>query len=343
MPFIRCQPARNIVYLKTHKCASSTLYNILQRYILKHRLNMVMSRNYDIYMGHPAYFRPSFVIDMRDYNLSNNIITDHMRFSKPEVARVMPEDSLYVTTLRKPEEAFESLFSVCDFKSRLGKDLEDFVSDESLITSVKQHRLYSNRFGFNQMSFDLGLGESDWDNATAVDEFVKFVGETFHLVMIADRLDESLILFKHLTCWTTEDIVAFKVNARMDAYKVPMTQHVRERLKRLNHVDLKLYEHFSAVLDEKVRIFGEHKMAQEVRELRTLREKYHDLCVEAEVGMRNITKKGGHYKALGFKLKDHSETCSHMAMTGMQLRELIRDRQKALIRGTVRTQVAMLT
>ncbi|XP_064461881.1 galactosylceramide sulfotransferase-like [Ornithodoros turicata] len=253
---------------------------------------------------------------MRDYNLSNNILTDHMRFDKSEVARMMPDDSLYVTTLRKPEEAFESLFSYFDFKSHLGKGLEDFVNDVNTTTRLKEHRVFRDRYGFNQMSFDLGFRSEDVDNATAVDEFVKFVGKTFHLVMIADRLDESLILFKHLACWTTEDIVAFKVNSRMDAYKVPMTPHVRERLKALNHVDLKLYEHFSAVFDGKVRRFGEQQMAEEVRELRTLREKYHDVCVEAEVGLRTLTKKGGTKKVLGFKLKDDSERCRHMTMTG---------------------------
>ncbi|XP_064464261.1 galactosylceramide sulfotransferase-like [Ornithodoros turicata] len=253
---------------------------------------------------------------MRDYNLSNNILTDHMRFDKSEVARMMPDDSLYVTTLRRPEEAFESLFSYFDFKSHLGKGLEDFVNDVNTTTRLKEHRVFRDRYGFNQMSFDLGFRSEDVDNATAVDEFVKFVGKTFHLVMIADRLDESLILFKHLACWTTEDIVAFKVNSRMDAYKVPMTPHVRERLKALNHVDLKLYEHFSAVFDGKVRRFGEQQMAEEVRELRTLREKYHDVCVEAEVGLRTLTKKGGTKKVLGFKLKDDSERCRHMTMTG---------------------------
>ncbi|XP_064464300.1 galactosylceramide sulfotransferase-like [Ornithodoros turicata] len=331
---VRCQPARNIVYVKTHKCASSTLYNILQRYILKHRLNKVMSKDSGVYIGHPVHFQPSFVIDMRDYNLSNNILTDHMRFDKPKVARMMPDDSLYVTTLRKPEEGFESLFSCCNFETHLGKCLEDFVNDVDIITRLKEHRVGYGRFGLNQMSFDLGFRSKDVDNATAVDELVKSVGETFHLVMVADRLDESLILFKHLACWTTEDIVAFKVNSRMDDYKVPMTPHVRERLRALNHVDQKLYEHFSTVLDEKVRTFGVRQMAEEVRELRTLREKYHDLCVEAEVGLSTLTKGVGK-QALGFKLKDDSERCRHMTMTGMQLHELIRDRQKKLMRGTV--------
>ena len=33
-----CQPHRHIVFLKKHKCASSTIYEILNRYKKKHKM-----------------------------------------------------------------------------------------------------------------------------------------------------------------------------------------------------------------------------------------------------------------------------------------------------------------
>ena len=57
------------------------------------------------------------------------------------------------------------------------------------------------------MLWDSGLEASYMDNLTAVQNKIFELDETFDLVMMADRFDESMILLKDLLCWDYEDIV----------------------------------------------------------------------------------------------------------------------------------------
>lgn len=46
------------------------------------------------------------------------------------------------------------------------------------------------------MLFDLGVEPEDFDSAGVVEETIRKVEQNFHLVMIAEYMDESLILLK---------------------------------------------------------------------------------------------------------------------------------------------------
>ncbi|XP_064485206.1 galactosylceramide sulfotransferase-like isoform X2 [Ornithodoros turicata] len=327
----QCQRARNIVYLKTHKCGSSTMLNILLRNGIANQLNFVLPKDGTNYIGHPKLFTQSLIIDMRDYNQTNNVIAHHTRFSKEAIMEVMPRDSFYITTLRRPEQVFESMFSYYNLERYFRKNVTAFVNDSNLTGILRKKRARDGKVGFNQMSFDLGLAPEQFDNATAVDEFINFIDRTFHLVMIVDRFDESIVLFKNLLCWRTEDVVAFKVNARKSTFRVPMAPAVVETLRALNSADTKLYEHFVGIFQEKVRAFGESRMDQEVNALRRLRQNYYDRCVEREDISKKLTRDEWSYQVLGFKLKEQSEKCRQMTMTELQFHKVLQRRQRDLV------------
>lgn len=62
------------------------------------------------------------------------------------------------------------------------------------------------------MLFDLGypddLGVMDLRQA------IEDLDQRFDLVMVSEYLDESLILLRHLLCWSLHDVVGFVKNAR---------------------------------------------------------------------------------------------------------------------------------
>ncbi len=62
------------------------------------------------------------------------------------------------------------------------------------------------------MSVDLGLRPEDVGNVLAIAEHVKFVERQFDLVMIAERIDESVVLLRHLLGLSLEDVLFFKHN-----------------------------------------------------------------------------------------------------------------------------------
>ena len=49
------QPKKSIAFLKTHKCSSTTIQNILFRYAQKHKLNLVLGKSGN-WIGYPDGF-----------------------------------------------------------------------------------------------------------------------------------------------------------------------------------------------------------------------------------------------------------------------------------------------
>ncbi|XP_075538619.1 galactose-3-O-sulfotransferase 2-like isoform X2 [Dermacentor variabilis] len=95
--------------------------------------------------------------------------------------------------------------------------LEQFASTALANRSVKgllDRSRTRSKLGFNQMSFDLGMAPAQFGNPSAVRRFVEQLDATFDLVMVAERINESLVLLKDLLCWHTDDVVLFKLNAR---------------------------------------------------------------------------------------------------------------------------------
>ncbi|KFM68659.1 Galactosylceramide sulfotransferase, partial [Stegodyphus mimosarum] len=105
-----CRPRKNIVFLKTHKCASSSIQNIFTRYGYRHGLTFVLPAK-GSYIGHPEPFNWSMVPDARKFGLRYNILTHHCRFNYEEMKRNFPNDVVFVTIVRQPVELYESLFS----------------------------------------------------------------------------------------------------------------------------------------------------------------------------------------------------------------------------------------
>ncbi|KAF3849107.1 hypothetical protein F7725_015604 [Dissostichus mawsoni] len=104
-----CSPKVNIMFMKTHKTASSTILNILFRFGEKHKLKFAFPD------GRNDFFYPSPFLcsQVKDYRPGDcfNIVCNHMRFDHQEVAKLLPPDAVYITILRDPVDLFESSFN----------------------------------------------------------------------------------------------------------------------------------------------------------------------------------------------------------------------------------------
>ena len=116
---------------------------------------------------------------------------------------------------------------------------------------------------------------------------IETIDDLFDLVLITDRLDESLILLKHLLCWKTEDLITLKVNkilfyisfnfnfikkqviGRKRKVEEKRTQNIsRDTILELNRVDNEIYEYFLSKFEAKVEMFGLEKMHHEIQDLK---------------------------------------------------------------------------
>ena len=128
------------------------------------------------------------------------------------------------------------------------------------------------------MLWDAGLGAAMMDNMTAVENKIAELEETFSLVMLADRWDEAVVLLREELCWNTRDVVNFKLNARKQTNRSPLSAAARAGLQAWLAADYKLYNHFKARFEARVARFGARRMETEVAALRAANKEMQERC-----------------------------------------------------------------
>ncbi|XP_072017686.1 galactosylceramide sulfotransferase-like [Amphiura filiformis] len=109
-----CRSVTDIVFLKIHKCSSTTVQNLLLRFGEKHDLTFVLPPHAN-YLGDPqnTSFDRKYMIEYPD--VKYNILCHHTRFNEENIVNLMPSDSVYITILRDPVTMYESLFTYAGF------------------------------------------------------------------------------------------------------------------------------------------------------------------------------------------------------------------------------------
>ncbi|XP_071327963.1 galactose-3-O-sulfotransferase 2 [Trachinotus anak] len=284
-PEATCRSKSHIVFLKTHKTASSTILNILYRYGESRNLTFALPVNKHSQLFYPFFFASHFVEGVSSRTVREfHIMCNHMRFRKPEVSKVMPEDTFYFSILRHPVAMMESIFiyykSIPAFHKT--RSLDDFLDNgwRNYNSSVT-----NNHYAHNILAFDFG-----YDNNVAADaedledrasRAVAAIERDFHLILISEYFDESMILLKHALCWSLEDVVSFKLNSRSEKTRHQLSPNTPEKIKRWNALDWRIYLHFNTTFWHKVdRLVGQEQMRREVTQLKELQVKLANTCLK---------------------------------------------------------------
>ncbi|XP_056259609.1 galactosylceramide sulfotransferase [Seriola aureovittata] len=276
-----CSPAVNIMFMKTHKTASSTILNILFRFGEKHKLKFAFPD------GRNDFFYPSAFMcsQVKDYKPGDcfNIVCNHMRFDRREVAKLLPPDAMYITILRDPVDLFESSFHyyhrAVPLTWRISGDnkLEEFLNNPQTFYSAEAYNSFYLR---NLLFFDLGFDNNVEADDPRVMRDIHNLSKHFDLVLIAEYFEESLILLKDTLCWTMEDIIYFKLNARKSSSVSRLTPEFRAKALEWNGADWRLYQHFNATFWAKIERYGRERMKKEVNELRRRNAEMKAICIE---------------------------------------------------------------
>ncbi|KAK2819149.1 hypothetical protein Q5P01_024710 [Channa striata] len=274
-------PAVNIMFMKTHKTASSTILNILFRYGERHNLKFAFPDGSNDFF-YPSPFLCSHVKDYRPGDCFN-IVCNHMRFNHKEVAKLLPPDAVYITILRNPADLFESSFHYyhrtipLTWRVTGENKLEKFLSDPQ---NFYRPDAYNSFYLKNLLLFDFGFDNNLDADDPRVMKTIQNLSERFDLVLMAEYFEESLILLKDKLRWTMDDILYFKLNARKNSSVSQLTPELRAKALEWNGADWKLYQHFHAIFWTKVEAYGREKMKQEVQELRRRNAEMKAICVE---------------------------------------------------------------
>lgn len=282
------------MFVKTHKTASSTILNILFRFGEKHRLRFALPKRRNDFF-YPSPFQGSQVKDYR-HGECFNIVCNHMRFDRREVAKLLPPGAVYITILRDPVDLFESSFNY--YHSAI--PLTWRIRGEDKLAQFLEHpqRFYYpgafNSFYLkNLLFFDFGLENNLEADDPQVMTAIRDLSKQLDLVLIAEYFEESLILLKDMMCWTTEDILYFKLNMRKSSSVSQLTSDLKAKALRWNGADWSLYRHFNATFWARVEAFGRGRMKKEVEELRRRNAEMKVICIEDGVAVeaKNIQDK----------------------------------------------------
>ncbi|XP_022077338.1 galactose-3-O-sulfotransferase 4 isoform X1 [Acanthochromis polyacanthus] len=306
-----CQPHTHIMFLKTHKTASSTVLNMLYRFGEERNLRFALPLGYQL--GYPLPFNAHRVKGYRGPRaIEFHIMGNHMRFNKLEVEKVMPADTFYFSIIRDPVTLAESSFAYYKEVApafRKAKGLGDFADDPR---KYYDPRLRNNHYARNLLWFDFGMDHNANFSMALAQRGEAMIRRTFKLILVSEYFDQSMILLRHALCWPLDAVVSFSLNARQQKPistggmsgnwvgkaaaaaaigvragrsqpKTPpnlsLTEDQREKLRQWNALDWYLYKVFNRTFWEEIDRFGRAQMEQEMTLLRTRREDLARVCL----------------------------------------------------------------
>ena len=281
-----------MLFLKTHKSGSTTLIAPFQKYAYLHSLS-VMVPNIDFAMFNwPMEFSPNKDNIPAVQNQSFDMMVNHVIFNKSSIAPLMKPDTKYFTVMREPLAHLKSSFQYfgIDVNHTLGTGkagLEKFLSDPNKydvmpawIKSVLPHsRNRVNSLTQNVQSADLGLMHRDFYNQTKVNQFIAKTMRDFHLILILERIHESLVLFRRIMNWEMKDIVFITKNHRPQGFLISdLSEDTRERGRSWCSVDQALYTAASQRLNQL--ISEENGIDQEVKVFKKVQKSITEFCIK---------------------------------------------------------------
>ena len=242
----------------------------------------------------------------------------------------MPNDSVYITILRNPVSQFESVYEYDEFRLRYHVNMTTFFRNVSRY--FPNEPLKPRIAGRNSMMFDLGLDARHLEaDSVDVTNWIHYLESKFDLVLLTDYLDESLILLKDLLCWSIDDVLYLRQNARETKNRT-LTEQIKQNIREWNGVDTRMYDYFNKTLWRKVEEYGIERMNREVGELKIRNKRIAKDCVAGimQTGDKRIWYPSG-VKIETFKINPNASNarlCSQVTRPENEYIKVLSDRQR---------------
>ncbi|NXM85836.1 G3ST2 sulfotransferase, partial [Oenanthe oenanthe] len=334
-------PKTDIVFLKVHKSASSTVMNILFRFGETHNLTFAFPQGGGFQLSYPYHFLARFVQGFSPHSPRRfNILCHHMRFLQPEVQKVVPSSAVYFSILRNPVQLMESSFVYYKGASAFSRvrSLEEFLRQpQRYYDPSRGDRHYAR----NLMTFDFGFNPDGDVSPERVQLMLRAIEASFDFLLISEYFDESMVLLKEMLCWDLDSVVSFPLNSRDSSTKSSLPAHSVERLKAWNRLDWEIYTHFNRSFWERIeRHIGAARLRRELRALRARRAQLAGICLQGtgSVAPKDIKDSSlrplqhGGARILGYNLKqgldgELERTCRRLVTPELQYSSLLYKKQ----------------
>ncbi|XP_006817509.2 galactosylceramide sulfotransferase-like [Saccoglossus kowalevskii] len=267
-----CKPKNKIIYVKTHKTASTTLASILERYGYTRNLTIAVPNGNHVFSNTELFNKKmvSNFADMKNYDM----LTNHARYNRRKLDSLIP-NATYITILRHPVQQFESAFGYFQWGRFIpAKDpISEFLRNPEKFTN----KIPTNTR--NGQLFDLGLSATKTLDAEIVNETLQTLHKEIDVVLITEYFDESLLILRDLLCWSVNDILYISNGIRSDNRRSNLTSTDKDKILEWNKSDLKLYLYFRKVLFNEIRHYGPC-FKYHLQEFRKLQNETLEKCIE---------------------------------------------------------------
>jgi len=281
-----------------------------------------------------------FVHDTKDLvSIRKNNFTNNARYNYEKMKFIMPVDTIFVTILKDPVFLIESLFPYYNLREiHREKSANHFT--ERLFSTFSNKSAHHNsfnkeiseRFERNQMSINLGLDVKHFDNLEMIRKFINTIDSRFHLVMIADRMEESLILLQHLLCWTLDDMIVFRPNVRNAHLSRNLSIGLKQKIRYFTNADELLYKYFSAKLTRQTEAFGKKEMEKQIISLQHKTKLMYDKCIEQGVPITHLESsnhQSSSYRVLSSNQSNNAyKKCRDFITSELRYKNFLRKKQR---------------
>ena len=273
------QPAKSIAFLKTHKCSSVTVQNILLRYAKKHVLNLVLGKTGNL-IGYPDGFSIKAIENTPWYQagIQPDIFCCHSRWSNfSAVKQIMGSDTIFFTIIRDPIDTFISMWDYYQIDKqymRTNISIDDFFKQplNPKVMAIKNNEYSLKHVLFHEFGLPLDATEE------MVDQKIQEIDQTFDLVMIVEHFDDSMVFLKNLLQWNFEDLSSLKLNGIAKGMKSKVSDATRLKMRTWLETDYKLYDYFKHKLEQNMKYFGDFELNKELEIYHQVQERVKEKC-----------------------------------------------------------------
>ncbi|XP_045186482.2 galactosylceramide sulfotransferase-like [Mercenaria mercenaria] len=262
----------HVAFLKVHKTGSTTLQHLFYRFALRHKLNILLPERGN-------YLGKSLVIPLKPGE-HYDILACHSVYKKGWIDGLLPTDSVKIGIIREPVERmisaayfFRDVYSIKYLKMipRL-----NFI--HNLVNFPEKYDVHFFSHPRNTMGRDFGFQSGiQRTNKSLIKKYLDYLNEQFSLVLIMEKINESLVMMKRLLNWSFIDILYFEMNSHKYLRTV-LNATETAKLRNTSFLDFEIYDYFSAVFEMKLKQIG-YDFYDEVTFYKTVLEQVRGFCL----------------------------------------------------------------
>ena len=314
-----CAPVERVYFLKIQKAGSTSIANVLYHF--------GVTRNLDtLTLSEHGYRHPTK--DFKKYAYLNrpddkfDIFCEHSIFDAEPLNEIMKSGYKRIAIVREPLSQLRSYIKYFAYDVKLGLEKEldpaqtllhkvDKYQDLVIIHNTTKYRKLPAHATMNNLkkyikletltaprgvnmtfSWNWVAEQFGYDYTKPVEELLRYINSQFHVVLILEKLDESLVLMKQKFCWRMKDILNMHLRKTEHVRESPNDTFLRKIHYRFSRADYAIYDHFLRRLHQKI-AHEKSDFADEVRFFQNISTVTHTFCRKVCRNLGQVVRTNG--------------------------------------------------